>query len=468
MMIWMLVAGALALWRFVLRPKWSTNLPPGTMGWPLLGEFISFYFRPDEFIAQRRQKYGNLFKTCLFGYPIIISTDPHVSNFILENDGQLFVPQFPTSLGELFGKSNIMQSRGDCHKKKRGVYMRVVGIPVLKGRLLSAIQNTIMSTLSGWRGRNVNVTHEVEEMIFSLMANHLLSLKPGTQLEKMKRDFYVMKKGFVSLALNVPGTSFHKSLQKREELSDQIKSIIKERKKSMSSHDSSDDLLSSMLKDAEEKEDGDFEISTFQIVDFILSLMFVVLETTPKTITLAVKRLSENPHIIQELRAEYEAIRHTKGNNETLSWDDYKSMSFTKNVITEMLRLGTGHINSMLMRKTVENVEIQGYTIPKGWTCMIFHEVSSLDSNYYEDPLAFNPRRWQDPAINHTPSFLFGGGPRKCPGYEFATLFISLFLHHLVTNFRWDYIPSDTKLRWFDSPFQFRVDCIVRLEDFGN
>lgn len=70
----------------------------------------------------------------------------------------------------------------------------------------------------------------------------------------------------------------------------------------MSSHDSSDDLLSSMLKDAEEKEDGDFEISTFQIVDFILSLMFVALETTPKTISLAVKRLSENPHIIQELR----------------------------------------------------------------------------------------------------------------------------------------------------------------------
>ena len=69
----------------------------------------------------------------------------------------------------------------------------------------------------------------------------------------------------------------------------------------MSSCDSSDDLLS-MLKEAEEKEDGDFEISTFQIVDFFFHLLFVVLETTPKTIALVVKRLSENPHIIQELR----------------------------------------------------------------------------------------------------------------------------------------------------------------------
>ena len=80
-------------------------------------------------------RYGNLFKTCLFGYPIIISTDPHVNNFILENDGRLFVPQFPTSIGVLSGKSNIMASRGDYHKKKRGVYTRVIGLPVLKHRL---------------------------------------------------------------------------------------------------------------------------------------------------------------------------------------------------------------------------------------------------------------------------------------------------------------------------------------------
>lgn len=33
-----------------------------------------------------------------------------------------------------------------------------------------------------------------------------------------------------------------------------------------------------------------------------------------------------------DMQEEHEAIRRTKGNNESLSWDDYRSMSFTKNV----------------------------------------------------------------------------------------------------------------------------------------
>lgn len=31
----------------------------------------------------------------------------------------------------------------------------------------------------------------------------------------------------------------------------------------------------------------------------------------------------------------------------------------------------------------------------------------------------------------------FGGGQRLCPGLELARLEISIFLHHLVTSYRW-------------------------------
>jgi brassinosteroid-6-oxidase 1 len=468
MIIWMLAAGALAVLRFVLRLKWNNNLPPGTMGWPLLGEFIPFYFRTDGFFRKRREVYGNLFKTCLLGYPTIISTDPRDNSFILQNDGRLFVPQYPTSNTVLSGKSNLMTARGDIHKIKRGGVLRVVGIPVLKRRLLSEIQNNITSSLSQWRGRNVNVMHEVEEMIFPLMINHLLSLKPGTELDKMKQCYSILSKGFFSLPCKFPGTTFHKSLQKKKEISDQIKNIIEEKKRNMSSQDSSDDLLSSMLQEAVENEDGEFEFATLKIIDFIVILLFAVTETTPNTTALVMKRLSENPHILQELREEHEAIRRTKGNNESLSWDDYKSMAFTKNVIKEALRLGNEHINRMLIRKTIQNVQMQGFTIPKGWTFMVFDQFSNLDSKYYTDPLAFNPRRWQDPGMNQTTSISFGGGPRHCPGYDFAMLFISLFLHHLVTTFQWDYIPSKKKLGWFDSPFTSTNDCTIRLEDLAT
>lgn len=50
------------------------------------------------------------------------------------------------------------------------------------------------------------------QMIFSLLAKHLLVFNLGKELEKMKQDFNLMSKGFFSLSLNVPGTNFHKSL----------------------------------------------------------------------------------------------------------------------------------------------------------------------------------------------------------------------------------------------------------------
>lgn len=465
MMIWMLLAGALVAWRFVLLRSRSINLPPGTVGWPLLREFIPFFFRLHGFLTKRREMYGDLFKTCLLGYPVIISTDPHVNSFILHNDGTLFVPQYPTSTMELSGKSNIMTGRGECHKIKRGGVMRVVGIPILKRRLLSEIQNVITSSLSGWGGRNVDVIHEAEEMIFSILANHLLSLKAGTEFDRMKEDFFVCRKGFFSLPFNIPGTSFYKSLRKKKELSNQIKNIIEARNINMLSNDIHVDLLSLMLKEAVENEDGELEFATFRIIDFLLELLIPSISVTPKAIALVMKRLSENPHTIKELREEHEAIKRTKGESEKFSWDDYKSMVYTKCVIKEALRLGDGLFNGMLLRKTTETVQIRGYTIPKGWTCIIFDEFSNLDSKYYTDPLAFNPRRWLHLDMDRTPYISFGAGPRHCPGYEFAMVVMSSFLHHLVTNFKWDYILSDAKSRWFDSPFTSRINWTFQVED---
>lgn len=470
MMIWIAVAGAVAMtvWRFVLqrrRPKRSQgNLPPGTVGWPLLVEFIPFIFRTQEFMVERREMYGNVFRTSIFGKPMVISTDPDVNKFILHNEDRLFVPQYPSHFTRLLGKWNIFAARGDFHKRMRGTVLRFVNISVVKDRLLSEIQNIMTSRLSGWGGRNVDVMQEAQEMIFSLMANHLLSFSASTELDNMKRDFCDVVRGVYSVPLNVPGTTFYKSLQKRQKLSNQIKSIIEERKKNMSSNHSYDDLLSATLKDAAEREAaGKIEFTTDQIVDLIVLCVFAAIETTPRTMALIVKRLSENPHIIPELREEHEAIKRTQKNNESLSWEDYKSMEFTRSVIKETLRFGNPPLNNLLFRKTIENVEVEGFTIPKGWTCIVYDQFTNMNSKYYTNPLVFNPRRWQDNDSNQAPFLAFGGGPRLCPGYELAMLVISFFLHHLVTKFKWEYFPN-TKSKWFEIPFISIVDCKIHVE----
>jgi cytochrome P450 len=109
-------------------------------------------------------------------------------------------------------------------------------------------------------------------------------------------------------------------------------------------------------------------------------------------------------------------------------------------VITETLRMG--NIINGIMRKAVRDVEVRGHIIPKGWRVLVYFRAVHLDAAVHDDPHAFNPWRWKERADvttaggggGFTP---FGGGLRLCPGLDLARLEASIFLHHLVTNFRW-------------------------------
>ncbi|CAL9026764.1 unnamed protein product [Prunus brigantina] len=48
--------------------KPTPNLPPGSMGWPYLGETLQLYSQnPNVFFATRQSRYGEVFKTHILG-----------------------------------------------------------------------------------------------------------------------------------------------------------------------------------------------------------------------------------------------------------------------------------------------------------------------------------------------------------------------------------------------------------------
>lgn len=66
------------------------------------------------------------------------------------------------------------------------------------------------------------------------------------------------------------------------------------------------------------------------------------------------------------------------------------------------------------------------------WTAYGTH----YDPKYFEDPMSFNPGRFDDPIqpFSYVP---FGGGPRLCAGYQLAKLNILIFVHYFVTRYDW-------------------------------
>ncbi|KAH9622970.1 hypothetical protein KSS87_004354 [Heliosperma pusillum] len=146
---------------------------------------------------------------------------------------------------------------------------------------------------------------------------------------------------------------------------------------------------------------------------------------------------------------EQENIKARKGDKEALVWADYKSMPFTQCVINETLRVS--NIIGGIFRRTTSDIQIRGYTIPKGWKVFASFRAVHMDDQHFKDARSFNPWRWQsDTGTTCSPGVFspFGGGPRLCPGYEIARVSVCVFLHHLVTIYSWQAAEED-KLLFF-------------------
>lgn len=420
------------------------NIPPGSFGLPMIGEslqFISSYRSheyPDTFIKTRRSRYGRIFTTHLFGKPTVVSLDAEVNRFILNSDGRLFVPDYPTSLKELWGKWAILMLEGSLHKRVHGLVAAFFKSQDLKDHLLHHIEAFVLHAMESWNSSTtIHVEEETKKISFHVTAKVLLGLDPGPMTTALRSEFHKFIAGVVSVPIKLPGTTFYRSLQSRGRMVEMIEEIIREREKGLGSEEESKDILGVLMKSKEEEEKMPLEV----ITDNIVSFFFPAEDSVAMLMTLAVKYISECPKALLQLREEnVNLLERNKGRK--LSWRHYlMQLPFTHNVLSETLRLG--NIVKGVIRKALVDVHVKGFVIPKGWNVFPFFRGVHLDEAIYLDAHQFNPWRWQEKvSLSHyTP---FGGGPRYCAGIDIARLEAVVFLHHLVTKYEWELGEKDT------------------------
>ncbi|CAH9106745.1 unnamed protein product [Cuscuta epithymum] len=147
---------------------------------------------------------------------------------------------------------------------------------------------------------------------------------------------------------------------------------------------------------------------------------------------------------------EQREIASSKEVGEFLNWNDIQKMKYSWNVASEVMRLYPPVFGAF--REALEDISYEGYDIPKGWKFYWNAPITHLNKSLFQDPMNFDPLRFEGdgpPPYTYVP---FGGGPRMCLGKEFARLEILVFLPNLIKRFRWSLLVPDEKVQYDPMP----------------
>ncbi|AEE83594.1 cytochrome P450, family 702, subfamily A, polypeptide 5 [Arabidopsis thaliana] len=338
------------------NPKGNGKLPPGSMGYPIIGETFEFMKLHDAiqlptFVKEKLLRHGPVFRTSLFGGKVIISTD--------------------IGLNMEIAKTN-----------------HIPGSQALKLRMIQDIDFLARTHMKeGARKGCLDVKETASKIVIECLSKKVMGEMEPEAAKELTLCWTFFPRDWFRFAWNFPGTGVYRIVKARNRMMKVIKETVVKKRAS-----------GKKLGEFFETIFGDTESVTMSIeiaTEYIFTLFVLANETTPGVLAATIKLISDNPKVMQELRREHEGIvqdKIKKDETADLTWEDYKSMTFTQMVINESLRI-TSTVPTVL-RIIDHEIQFGDYTIPAGWIFMGYPYVH-FNPEKYDDPLAFNPWRWK-------------------------------------------------------------------------
>ncbi|EOX93604.1 Cytochrome P450 superfamily protein isoform 6 [Theobroma cacao] len=275
-------------------------VPKGTFGWPLLGETYSF-LKPHSsnsvgaFLQDHCSRYGKVFRSHLFFSPTVVSCDPELNYFILQNEGKLFECSYPKPIHGILGKVSMLVAVDDTHKRLRNVALSLVSISKSKPEFLNDIESIAIQILDSWKDKpKVIFCEEARKFTFNVIVKQVLGLTPQEpETSKILEDFLTFMRGLISLPLYIPGTPYARAVQARSRISSSVKAIIEERRRNPENSKKRSDFVEILLSIDTLSED--------EKVSFVLDSLLGGYETTSLLVSMVVHFLTHSPTALQQL-----------------------------------------------------------------------------------------------------------------------------------------------------------------------
>uniref|UniRef100_A0A175YFK8 Uncharacterized protein n=1 Tax=Daucus carota subsp. sativus TaxID=79200 RepID=A0A175YFK8_DAUCS len=195
----------------------NLNVPPGSSGWPLVGESIKFALAgPQEFIKERTKKYSpDVFQTSLLGEKMAVFCGAQGNKFLFTNESKLLTSWWPQSMKKaLLFPEFVEASLKEVSALKRSFMHDILKPEALKQYIPVMDSMAREHVDSEWAGNEVvKVFPMSKKYTFDLACRLFMSIVDAEHVTRLARHFTLVTSGMFSVPIDLPGTAYNGAIK---------------------------------------------------------------------------------------------------------------------------------------------------------------------------------------------------------------------------------------------------------------
>lgn len=430
-----IVFSLLALEQAVYRYK-KAHLPGAKWTIPVIGKFADSV-SPSMEGYKKQWASGVLSAVSVFNIFIVMASNNQYARKIL-NSPQYTEPCLVHAAKQVLCADNWVFLNGKAHVEYRKGLNHLFTRRALS--IYVGIQETIARKhLANWLDQAKDgKSHPI--MMIARYLNMDTSLKvfcgehlPEHAAVEINDKYWLITQSLelVNFPLPLPGTKIYKAIQARKAAMHWLELAAKRSKLAMAEGKEPSCLIDewvTILSDSNYK--GRKEFSDREMAMVVLSFLFASQDAMSSGLIYAFQHLADHPEVLKKVREEQDRVR--QGNLETpLTLEALDEMTYLQAVVKESMRVKPPVV--MVPYVATKPFPIsEDYTVPAGSMVIPAFFDSLHDASVYPEPDSFLPERWLDPkgSANANPKnyLVFGSGPHRCIGIEYACMNIALVL----------------------------------------
>jgi len=417
-----------------------SGLPPGPRGTLIGGHIRHFGADLLDFLLNTAREYGPLASLRVGPKRVFLASRPDLIEQVLVRDAKHYIKHFGARAFKPVLGNGLVTSEGAYWQRQR----KLVQPAFLRTRARSyapVMADLTEETLQSWvPGKSVRINYEFEALTSKIALKTLFDLDDDGDRERfsdtLKFAFDLMTarlRQVLKFPLWIPTPQNLRLTRAIAELDRTVQGFIASGR---SRGTVGDDLLSRLV--FAQREDGS-QMNDQELRDEAMTLYLASHETTALTLTWSWYLLSQHKRVEDKLVSEWQRVLAGK----IPAADDIAHLPYTSSVIAESMRLFPPVY--VVGREATTDLELGGYRVKRGYTVLMSQWVNHRDPEYFPDPEAFRPERWENGLAKRIPKFAyypFGGGQRICIGNSFALMEAAIILAAVGQRYKFTLDPE--------------------------